>query len=444
MSGKRNSSRRTFLQQVLTGMGAFSIPNIARLRAAASNSRRAKDTSIILLWQDGGPSHFETFDPKPDAPAEIRGDLDPISTKLPGIQFCEVLPQLAKIADRYTIIRSLRQASSGHVSATHTFVTGYDRTGTIKGPPANPDFSSVISFMRAGQNGQVPNYVGLPEQARGGQAYLGPSYGPLRVKGDPSQPDFKISQFQFPENISRGRILQRSRLLSEVEQVRRSLDSSKQFDSMDHFRQQAYDLVVGKAAEAFDLSREDPKLRERYGMHQAGQQALLARRLVEAGVSVVTVRCHPPGPWHDSWDDHPCGTHVFGTMRGRGPLFDQTVSALIEDLGNRGLDEKVLLVVAGEFGRTPTIRNFDGVPGRDHWGHAGCALVYGGGMQMGQVIGATNPKGERPSERPIVPQDLLATIYHFLGIDPHHMLVDPEGRPLPILPHGTTIPELLG
>ena len=156
MPGKWNSSRRTFLQQVLTGMGAFSIPHVAQLRAA-SNSPRAKDTSIILLWQDGGPSHFETFDPKPDAPAEIRGDLDPISTKLPGIQFCEVLPQLASLADRFTIIRSLRQASSNHVSASHTFVTGYDRTGVIKGPPANPDFSSVISFMRAGQNGQIPN-----------------------------------------------------------------------------------------------------------------------------------------------------------------------------------------------------------------------------------------------------------------------------------------------
>jgi len=432
------------MQQLLAGMGSLSISGISRLRAEAGISSKGNDKSLILLWQDGGPSHFETFDPKPEAPVDIRGDLGAISTRLPGIQFCEVLPQLAKIADRYTIIRSLHQASSGHVSATHTFVTGYDRTGTIKGPPANPDMSVIINYMRSGRSGELPNYVGIPEQSRGGAAYLGPSYGPFSVDGDPSKSDFKIDYLQLPKSVSPDRVTQRSRLLNEVDRLRRDFDKSSELKSMGHFQRQAYELVLGKATETFDLSREDPRLRERYGMHMAGQQALLARRLVEAGVSVVTVRFHPPGPWHSSWDDHPCGTHVFGTMKGRGALFDQALSALIEDLGDRGLDEKVLLVVAGEFGRTPKIRNFDGVPGRDHWGHAGCALVYGGGMQMGQVIGATNPLGERPAERPIVPQDVLATIYQFLGIDQHHLLQDIEGRPLPILPHGTAIPELIG
>lgn len=440
----KSSNRRTFLQQLLTGMGAISIPGIARLRAEAGLSSPRKDTSLILLWQDGGPSHFETFDPKPDAPAEIRGDLGVIPTRLPGIQFCEVLPRLANLADRFTVIRSLHQASSNHVSATHTFVTGYDRTGTISGPPAHPDLSVIINRMRADQQEHMLNYVGIPGQSRGGPAYLGPAYGPFQVTDDPSKPDFKVDNLRLPETASQGRVRQRLQLLDQVERLRRDLDASGTLQSMDHFRQQAHELVLGKAAEAFDLSQEDPRLRQRYGMHMAGQQALLARRLVEAGVSVVTVRCHPPGPWHDSWDDHPCGTHVFGTMKGRGPLFDQTVSALIEDLGERGLDENVLLVVAGEFGRTPKIRNFDGVPGRDHWGHAGCALIYGGGMQMGQVIGATNAHGERPSERPILPQDILATIYQFLGINTHHMFTDYDGRPFPILPHGTAIPELIG
>ena len=159
-------------------------------------------------------------------------------------------------------------------------------------------------------------------------------------------------------------------------------------------------------------------------MHKAGQQALLARRLVEAGVSVVGVRFQPPGPWHDSWDDHPCGTHVFGTMKGRGPLMDQAITALIEDLENRGLDQRVLVLLAGEFGRTPRIRVHKGVPGRDHWGPAGCALLYGGGMRMGQVIGATNRHGERPSQRPIKPQDILATIYRHMGINPRHEFVN--------------------
>ena len=436
--------RRDFLQQLMAGMGALTIPSISSLRAKAGTSSGVSDTSLILLWQDGGPSHFETFDPKPEAPAEVRGDLDPISTRLPGIQFCEVLPQLANMADRFTVIRSLHQASSAHVSATHTFVTGFDRTGVIKGPPTNPDLSVVINRMRAEENRSMPNYVGIPGQPRGGHAYLGESYGPLRVAGDPSKPDFSIDGMQLRTGYSSDRIAARSRLLGKLDRLKREMDSPGRLDAMDQFRRQAYELVVGQAAEAFDLSRETRQLRERYGMHRAGQQALLARRLVEAGVSVVTVRFHPTGPWHDSWDDHPCGTQVFGTMKGRGPLFDQAVSALIEDLGNRGLDEKVLLVVAGEFGRTPTIRNFDGVPGRDHWGHAGCALVYGGGMRMGQVIGATNAQGERPADRPIAPQDVLATIYQFLDIDIHHMLRDPEDQPIPILPYGTPIRELIG
>lgn len=444
MPPTNSANRRSFLQQVLTGMGMLSTSTIMKLRAEAGIVAQPSDTSLILLWQDGGPSQFETFDPKPDAPAEIRGDLGAISTRLPGVQFCEVLPQLANMADRFSIIRSLHQESSNHVSATHTFVTGYDRTGVIKGPPDNPDLSVIINRMRSDQNREVPNYVGIPGQARGGSAYLGESFGPFQVTGDPASPDFKVNNLQVPASYSEDRIVARSRLLDQVGELRRTLDTSGRFASMDSFRQQAYDLVLGEAAEAFDLSQEDPRLRERYGMHAAGQQALLARRLVEAGVSVVNVRFHPPGPWHDGWDDHPCGTHVFGTMRGRGPLFDQAVSALIEDLGNRGLDEKVLLVVAGEFGRTPTIRNFDGVPGRDHWGPAGCALVYGGGMRMGQVIGATNAHGERPTERPIAPQDVLATIYQFLGIDTHHMFNDFGGRPLPLLPYGTPIPELIG
>jgi uncharacterized protein (DUF1501 family) len=181
-----------------------------------------------------------------------------------------------------------------------------------------------------------------------------------------------------------ARFRQRSQILTGLDRLRRGLDASGQLDAVGEFQQKAINMLTSSAAaHAFDLSREDKKLRERYGMHKAGQQALLARRLVEAGVGVVAVRFQPLGPWHDSWDDHPCGTHVFGTMKGRGPLLDQAVSALIEDLGNRGLDEWVLVLMAGEFGRTPRIRDFNGTPGRDHWGPVGCALVYGGGMRIG-------------------------------------------------------------
>ena len=438
------SGRRSFLQQFITGVGAFNLPNVLKLRAeATAQTSPANDTSLIVLWQDGGPSQFETFDPKPLAPAEIRGDLGAISTCHPGIQFCEVLPRLAQMADRFTVIRSLHQASSAHVSATHTFVTGYDQTGIIKGPPRNPDLCVVINRMRSGSDNPLPEYGGLPEQSRGGPAYLGSTHGPLKVREDPSKPDFKIDNLKLNPIMSKVRFDERSRLLARFDRLRRDLDSSGTRDALAEFQRKAIDILTGDAAaRAFDLSREKPELRERYGMHKAGQQALLARRLVEAGVSVVGVRFHPPGPWHDSWDDHPCGTHVFGTMKGRGPLVDQAVSALIEDLGNRGMDQNVLVLLAGEFGRTPRIRDFKGVPGRDHWGPAGCALMYGGGMKMGQVIGATNRYGEHPSERPLRPQDILATIYQFLGINPRHEFTNLAGRPLPILPYGDPITEL--
>ena len=279
--------------------------NVLKLRAeAAIQTRGASDTSLIVLWQDGGPTHFETFDPKPTAPAEIRGDLGAISTRHPGVSFCEVLPRLAQMADRFTIIRSLHQASSAHVSATHTFVTGYDRTGVIAGPPENPDLCVVINRMRSGRDNPLPEYVGLPGQSRGGSAYLGPAYGSLSIRDDPSSPDFKVDNLKLGAAIPQKRFDQRSHLLTQFDRLRRSLDASGQMDALDKFQRKAIDMLTGPAAaRAFDLSREDPKLRERYGMHKAGQQALLARRLVEAGVSVVGVRFHPTGPWHDSWDD---------------------------------------------------------------------------------------------------------------------------------------------
>jgi hypothetical protein len=445
-------TRRGFLWWALNGVGAFNLPNILRLRAEAAAPHSRRNTSLIVLWQDGGPSHFETFDPKPDAPAEIRGDLRTIATRHPGIEFCEVLPRLASLSDRFTIIRSLHQASSAHVSATHTFITGFDRTGVISGPPDNPDLAVVINRIRSTRSGGrrnleedcLPTYVGLPGMSRGGSAYLGSAYGPFHVNDDPSKPEFAVKNLQPSDSVPAPRFRERSSLLERLDGLRRDVDATGRLSAMDDFQQQAFGMITGSAAaKAFDLSQEDEQLRERYGMHKAGQQCLLARRLVETGVSVVGVRFQPPGPWHDSWDDHPCGTHVFGTMKGRGPLMDQAVSALVEDLASRGLDERVLVLLAGEFGRTPRIRNFNGVPGRDHWGPAGCALLYGGGLRMGQVIGATNKLGEHPAERPIKPQDILATIYRFMGINPRHEFISFSGRPLPLLPHGEPIRELI-
>ena len=487
----RDFSRRSFLRGAMFGFGALNLPNIMRLQAEAAIGTAANDTSLILLWQDGGPSHFETFDPKPDAPVEYRGELGAISTSLPGIQFCEVLPKLAQMAHKFSVIRSIHQPSSGHVIGSHNFLTGWDG-GTLGGKSKYPDLATIIHRMRSGaedvgialgsstdprlakgmrsttgsnrdsgpQRGELPQYVGVGGQAsigvhRGGPAYLGPAYGPFEVAGDPSKPRFQIQNLQL--NDTADRMNQRLGLLRRLDQfaslddLYRDLDASGQMDGIDRFQQQAFDLLTGSgaAARAFDLSREERSLRERYGLHTAGQQALLARRLVEAGVSVVAVRFSPDGRGDGDrsgigWDDHAVHGDIFDVMRRRGPQFDQAVSTLFEDLEDRGLNQKVIVVIAGEFGRTPRVANHKGCPGREHWGPAGCVVVYGGGLNMGQVVGATNQKGERPAERPLKTQDVLATIYHCLGIDPHYSFTNLAGRPIPILPSGEPIRELTG
>ena len=449
LDGGKRSGRRDFIRQTLMGLGAFNLPNILQLRAEAATRPKRTDTSLILLWQDGGPSHLDTFDPKPEAPAEIRGEFGAISTRLPGVQFCEILPRLAQMADKFSIIRSLHQASSAHESASQTFVTGYDRTGVVTDPSRHPDLTVVINRMRRGLDRSVLTAVEIKKgMHRGGHGYLGPMYDPFRVNGDPSKTEFRIENLILPESMGTQRLRRRANVLSRLDGLRRDLDTSGHIEAMDQFQQSAIELMTGaKTAQAFDVSREDPHLRARYGMHEAGQQCLLARRLVEAGVSVVAMRFVPDGRGTGGmphWDDHAVHGHIFEIMKRRGPQFDQAVSALIEDLGNRGLDKQVLVVLAGEFGRTPRITYSNGNPGRNHWGAAGCALVYGGGMRMGQVIGATNRHGEHPIDRPVKPQELLATIYEFLGIDVRHEFTDTSGRPFPILPYGKPIRELVG
>ena len=451
--------RRDFLQRVITGMGALTLPNILQLRETAAAATQRSDTSLILLWQDGGPSQLETFDPKPDAPSEVRGQFDAISTRHPGIQFCEHLPRLAAMSDKFTTVRTVRQASSSHVSATHTFITGYDRTGVIKGPPRNPDVGAVIHHRRAGQNVQLPDYVALGDGRRGyvglhrgGTSYLGQSFAPFNVRGDPSDPEFQIKAFEPHAGDHPQRLHERARITEQLDRWRREMDCSTKLDTMQRFQQQAVNLLTGEAAgRAFDLSLEEPRIRKRYGNFLAGQQLLMARRLVEAGVSVVVVRFIPVGDKtkhkklqeHNSWDDHSESVNIFDISRQRDPQMDHAVSALFEDLGNRGLDKKVLVVLAGEFGRSPRIENQAGRPGRGHWGAASSVLFYGGGFNMGQVIGSTDKHAGHPVDRALKPQDVLATIYHHLGIDPHYQFLDNLGRPHLVLPHGEPIEELV-
>ncbi len=352
-------------------------------------------------------------------------------------------------------------------------LTGWEDQ-TALGRSRYPDVACVINRMRSsaqealgaatdprrvvrpdsGKNGSAPlQYVDLGGGLhRGGPAYLGAVNGPFQISGDPSKPGFSVQNLRSQEGDAR--IHERVEALRRLEGpgggLSRGAAAFEQVEAVDGFRQRAIDLLSGsRTARAFDLSREKPSVRERYGLHLAGQQCLLARRLVQAGVGVVAIRFSPDGRGdYDrtmiGWDDHAVHGNIFEIMRQRGPQFDQSVSALIEDLEDQDMGDEVLVVVVGEFGRTPRIHVHKGCPGREHWGQAGCALVYGGGLEMGQVIGATNERGEHPEERPVRYQDLLATIYHAMGIDPGRMLLDPAGRPIPILPTGEPIREMTG
>lgn len=479
----RDLSRRAFLRSTMLGAGILSLPQWLAWQAHAALPGSAKKRSLILLWQDGGPSHFETFDPKPNAPSEYRGDLGAIPTSLPGVAYCEVLPRLAQLAHRTNVIRSLHQPSSDHVVGSHNVLTGWDGE-TEAGKSRYPDVGAVLSRKRSGleeseiplgastdprlakgmraasgrtevsrDRNALPRYIDIGGGLhRGGPAFLGPTDGPFQVAGDPSKPGFMIQNLQSVSDSQR--FLIRQDVLARLDRLSRenpeNAAASAQFQALDGFRQQAFDLLSGAgAARAFDLSREKPDVRERYGLHLAGQQCLLARRLVEAGVGMVAVRFSPDGRGdYDQtmigWDDHAVHGNIFEIMRQRGPQFDQSVSALIEDLEQRGMYDDVLLVVVGEFGRTPRIHVHKGCPGREHWGPAGCALVYGGGLAAGQIVGSTNERGESPHERPLTYQCLLATIYHAMGVNAAHTFVNQAGRPVPILPTGEPIKELVG
>jgi len=477
----RDLSRRTFLNRTIQGFGAATLVNLLRMQAdAGATMPGGKHRKLILLWQDGGASHHETFDPKPDAPAEFRGQLGAIPTSLPGVQFCEVLPRLASLAHRFSVVRSLHQPSSGHVDGSHNVLTGW-YGATAGGKSRYPDLASIISRVRSGiedaetligestdanlargmkrisqrttHSTALPRYIDIGKGIhRGGPAYLGPVYGPFQIAGDPAKPDFHVQNLQMTG--ASGRLQQRIAIQRQLDQFTGNgvvdLDLTGQLQSYEQFQQQAIDLLTGSgaASRAFDLTREKRSIRERYGLHTAGQQLLLARRLVEAGVNVVAIRYCPDGRGDYEktmigWDDHAVHGNIFEIMKKRGPAFDQSVSALIEDLDERGMDDEVLVVLVGEFGRTPRVYVHKGCPGREHWGPAGSALVYGGGLKMGQIIGSTNSKGERPKDRPMTSHSLLATIYHSLGINRHHTIRNTAGQPIPILGKGEPIRELV-
>ncbi len=454
--------RRQWLRMGLGGFTSLSLANV--LKAQAQSAVVAQQpTAIILVWLRGGASHLDTFDPKPNAPSEYRGPFRPIPTNVPGIQVTELLPQLAKIADQYAIVRSLAHTGGGHPAGSLQVLSG-DPDAQDKPGPRYPDWMSIASSLRQSSQRDLPNYVTVNpvDQYDGfkiaGSTYLGPAFEPFSVRGDLGQANYRVPDLGVSDPAARQRLLDRAKLRQSLDRVRRELDNSGAMDAMDRFESRALRLLTSdEAIAAFDLTRETDTVRDRYGRHAWGQQCLMARRLVEAGVEIVTTEFDGPLCGRvANWDDHAVNHHVFDALRFRAPYFDQAVSALIEDLRLRGLEKRVLVVVTGEFGRTPRISyvasSGGGVasapagtvqPGRDHWPQAGSMLFAGGGIRTGQVIGATDKRGEEVIERRVRPEDFLATIYHHLGIDFEHTTIeDFTGRPTPIIRDGKPIAEL--
>jgi hypothetical protein len=460
--------RRRFLQTGLAGIATVSLPGILRLRAASplyasdtSGARREK-TAVIMVWQPGGCSHIDSYDPKPGAASEYRGPFDTIPTKVPGLHFTELLPRQAKIADRFTVLRSMHHGGGGHPAGSMQMLSG-DSDTRDKAKPRLPDWMSVTNYLRAQQGPRrnpLPAYVGInPPRVYNGPAYVGDAYSPFSVTGDPSSPTFSVPNIGLSDPGEVGRLDRRSTLRRNLDTLERAFDQQGELAALDEFETQAMALLTNpKTKEAFDLSREDKRTRDRYGRNSWGQQLLLARRLVEAGVEVLTTSLDGPLCGRVSnWDDHAVNHHVFEAMQFRAEVYDQAVSALIEDIYERGLDKRVLVVVTGEFGRTPKI-NYQAStgggnasapagtmqPGRDHWPRAFSNIWAGGGIQPGRFIGATDKRGEDVIERICGPGDFLATIYHHLGIDSSKTMIrDFNGRPTPIVDHGKPIPELI-
>jgi hypothetical protein len=438
-------TRRNFLQAGLLGLGGLGLADLLRLRSAQGAGASRRDTCVILFWLSGGPGHMETWDPKPDAVAEFRGPLGAIRSSVPGIQLGELLPGQARLMHKLAVLRSVNHGSGDHTKANHWMLTGFE------GPAFNaPDFlvqrrpsiGSAVSRLRGANTPGLPPYAAVPH-LRGGTdnffhyaAYLGAGNNPFIVESDPNLPSFRVKNLSLATDLSFDRLQDRRTVLARLDEAHRNADAHAV--RMDQHYLRAFDLLTSKAvARAFDINAEPDRVREAYGRHTFGQSALLARRLVEAGVTFVTVNCVP-------WDHHGTANRM-ATLPGAKlliPPLDRAVAALIEDLGQRGLYDRTLVVAMGEFGRTPRMNS---AAGRDHWGNTFSVLMGCGSMKMGQAIGKSTPRGEYVADRPISPQDVAATIYHHLGIDGGKIAFpDAQRRPVSLIEDGQPIRELIG
>src|SRR3954471_24332629 len=435
-------TRRDFLQAGALGAIGLSMAQLMSLKAMGKVAEGKDDNSVIMIFNLGAPSQIDLFDPKPDAPAEIRGPFKTIPTASPDIQLTELLPLHAKIADKFSLIRSCyHTAAAVHDTGHQMLQTGRLFTGGVN----TPHVGSALQFLRGSRN-ELPGHVILPETmgSTGGNmphgqdaGFLGKAYDPYIINADPSKKDFKVPDLLPPGYIGEARAQRRQKLRDVVDNTVKEFEASEPAQLMDQNFQGAFKLMTRtKAREAFDLSKEPQKVRDRYGMHRFGQSCLLARRLIEAGVRFVTINTFLTVFNEITWDIH--GSKPFTSIAGMKdvvcPMYDQGYSALIEDLVQRGLLDKTLVCNLSEFGRTPRVNP---AGGRDHWPNCWSVYFAGGGVKGGRVIGKSDDIGAYPAERPTSPAEVVATIYHSLGIDLETTLPGPQGRPFTVVDSGT-------
>jgi uncharacterized protein (DUF1501 family) len=434
-------TRRDCLKLGLSGLFAGGLVGALRSTATAAVNPAGKAKACILIWMDGGPSHYETFDPKPDAPQEFRGQFDAIATKTPGVRFSQHMQRLASTSDKFAVIRSIRHDQGNHGAGNHYMMTGAPPripVGCGAFVSFHPSLGSAVA-KECGAPPGLPAYFSMPDMSRsGGPNFLGACYAPFVVEEDPNNPNFRVRDVAIPRELTEGRFQGRKDLRQLVDRMQRIGDeaAADPVRDVDQFYQQGYSLVLSKDAQkAFDIHSEPEKTRERFGKTSFGQRALLARRLVEAGVPFVTL-------YDGGWDHH---TDIFNAYNKRMPAWDNTVATLIEDLAERGLLDTTMVIALGEFGRTPQINTLSGQSkaGRDHWANAMSVLFAGGGTPGGQAVGATDAKGFAAIERVLSPENFASTIYTKLGIDPDKMYYTHEGRPVHLVSDPTPIQELM-
>jgi Protein of unknown function (DUF1501) len=420
-------TRRDFLKVGALGMGGLALSDLLRARAQANEAGRpTRNTSVVWLWLGGGPTHVETFDPKMTAPSEFRSTIGATPTNVAGIELGSVFEKTARVADKMAFVRSFAHTNSGHGGGTHWVNTGYNFTAADNGGgQSKPGFGAILSRHRGANNATtgLPTYVRMGGILGDGPSWLGSAYAPFDSAGN--------ARNNMNLQVTMDRLSERRSLLRSFDSLDRQVDRTGLMNGLDSFETQAFDLLLSRARETFDITREDPRTLDLYGSNRLAQQLLLARRLCESGVGFVTLN-------YGGWDMH---GNIAQSMRQTAPALDHAISAFVRDINQRGLADDILLVVTGEFGRTPRVNNN---AGRDHWAPLSTLALAGGGLRMGQTVGESNARAEVPKTTPITPQDLMATVFHVLGMPQGLHYNDPTGRPVPMVNGGRPIRELVG